>query len=35
MRLHSVKDYFASDEMLVFKYRKTRDAIKQHTHDFF
>ena len=35
MRLHAVKDYFAPDEMLVFKYRKTRDAIKQHTHDFF
>ncbi len=34
MRLHAVKDYFAPDEMLVFKYRKTRDAIKQHTHDF-
>lgn len=34
MRLHTVKDYFAPNETVVFKYHKTRDAIKQHAHDF-
>ena len=34
MRLHSSNDYFAPDELLVLKYRKTRNAIKMHGHDF-
>ena len=34
MRLHSSKDYFAPDELLVLKYRRTHNAIKLHEHDF-